>query len=472
VMALVWLSLQVNVTGAHLQLGSWLLLLLWPLTLALLAWGVVGSWRGLSRRMDLGLDLRAVLALRVLLGAVVGVLLWAALLDLAPRLSGYVSLARGIDPKGNAELSASADGSRVLLRGSIGRGDSARFLTLASQYAQARTLEIESLRGRLHEAQRIAELVHEQGWRVRVIGECDGPCALIFLAGGQRHLMPNASLGLHGLASGIWETLTRNSARRALALPFAAMGTPPLFIQKMLDTPPEARWRPDRTELYEEGVIEKAAPGLDIKLPADRRQRSAAELEELLRDNPAWYALELRYPGTVDAAAARMLAAGNSNPAAEDDAILAQGQSQFTELLPRLLQETSNEQRMRYLSVWKQQLLNARSQSLPLCTSLLSGSAAAWRSQTEELAVFEAGWIIDAVQPGEMQAPRPITVAEAEVIRHQLGAAAPELLSGLMVRARRADSRPDCDRTLQFLDAVASMPRSTRPLAARALFQN
>ena len=471
VKVLVWLSVLVNVKGDAMRVGSALLLVMWPLMLVALIWGVIGSWRAIQARVDLGLDVRLALSMQALLALVAGTLVWTAVADFAPRVSRYVALVGGSDPIGHASLSLSADGQRVVLSGPIGMSDATRFMTLAGQAPQVRTLEIESPGGRLREARQIAELLRSQGWRTRAVGDCEGACTLVFLAGAQRFLTPGVTLGLHGPAPGMLSAFALNSAKRALAEPYEALGISAALVQKMLETPDQMRWHPSREQLADEGLVDLPPLTLDIKLPADRQHRTATELAELLRDNPAWYELDLLYRGTVRDAAAQMLSA-NADPAADDAAVLAKAHSVFVALLPRLLQETSGEERVRYLPIWKQQLESARASSPALCTSLLSGDAAARRGLPDEVAALEAVWIVEATPPAAGQVGRPVNAVEKEVIKHALGDNAPDIISGLLLKAQARNARPDCGRSLEILEAVAGMPLNTRQIAARALFQS
>jgi uncharacterized RDD family membrane protein YckC len=471
VKALVWLSVLVNVKGEAMRVGSALLLVLWPLMLVALIWGVMGSWRAIQTRAHLGLDVRLALSMQGLLALVAGTLVWTALVDFAPRVTRYVALVQGTDPIGHASLSLSADGQRVVLSGPIGMSDATRFMTLARQAPQARTLEIESSGGRLHEARQMAELLRSQGWRTRAVGDCEGACTLVFLAGTQRLLTPGVALGLHGPAPGILKAFALNAARRALAEPYEALGVPAALVQQMLETPDQLRWHPSREQLADEGLVELPPLTLDIKLPADRQHRTATELTELLRDNPAWYELDLLYPGTVNDAVAHMLSA-NADPASDEAALLAQAHGVFVALLPRLLQETSGEERVRYLPIWKQQLESARASNPALCTSLLSGNAAARRGLPDEVAALEAVWIVEAAPPAVGQVGRPVNAVEKEVIKHALGDNAPEIISSLLLKAQARNARLDCGRSIEILEAVAGMPLNTRQIAARALFQS
>ncbi|MBV8468602.1 MAG: RDD family protein [Burkholderiaceae bacterium] len=467
--ALVWLSLRVNVDGEDLRLWSTLLVVLWPLALATLGWGAIGTWRALHAHV--GVDPRVGLAVQVLVGALVAVALGSTLFDFAPRLGSYLALIRGSDPMGHAGLSASPDGRRLRMSGAIGMGDSRAFLALAAQAPQARTLEIESLDGRLGEARRIAELVHSQGWLTRAVGACDGPCALIFVAGAHRQLMPGASLGLKRIAPGMLSWLTRPTADQSLAQAFGAVGAPTSLLRRILTMPPSGRYSAGPDQWARDEVVDPPSAGLEIHLPEDRAHRTAAELAELLRGNPAWYALELHYPGAVDAASARMVAA-SADPAADDATVLAEGQGVFADLLPRLLQETDAEQRVRYLPIWRDQLAAARMGSPAQCLYLLTGQAAGRRGLPAEISEREASWIVEATQVVDAQAVRPVTAVETEVIRHQLGERAPEVIDGLMVKARGRNARPDCEHTIQILDLVGTLPLRTRQLAARAVFQD
>jgi len=465
------LAMQVNVHGSLLSLGSAALLAVWALLLLALGWAVPGCWRAASAYARSGPDPRRALAAHAALVVLAGLVLFATAFDVLPRAGQYLQLAGGSDPLGNAAITLSEDGGRLTLQGPIGRGDGAEFMRIASDAKRLRVLELASPGGRLAEAQRIADFVHASRLRTRVTGNCEGACALIFLAGAEHQIVPAATVGLSGAATGLLSPLLAGPVAVELASRYRALGLPEPFIARLLQTAPGSRWQASRAQWEDAGLLDPEPSTLDVALPAPGAADARLEIAEQLRGHPSWYWLNRYLPGLIDAAADRMAAA--LAPAQGDAGLVqAEGQALVAALLPALLQSASSELRLAYLAIWSDQLKSARELGPQQCAALLAGQAGVKRQLDEALIGRESAWLVQAAMQGEGPDFRPVNANEQVVLQHRLGERAPAILAGLFQAGRKGQRRQDCDRSIEILALVNALPLNLRQVAARAIFQD
>jgi len=463
------LAMQVNVLGSLLSLGSAALLVVWALLLLALCWAVPGCWRAASAYARSGPDPRRALATHAALVVLTGLVLAASVIDVLPRAGQYLQLAGGSDPLGNAAITLSEDGGRLVLKGPLGRGDSAEFMRIAADAKRLRVLELESSGGRLAEAQRIADFVQARKLRTRVTGNCEGVCALIFLAGAERQIVPAAAVSLSGAATGLLSPLLAGPVAVELASRYRALGLPEPLIARLLQAGPGSRWQLARTQWEDAGLLDPAPATLDVGLPAAGAADARFEIAEHLRGHPSWYWLNRYLPGLIDAAAERMAAALAQG---DEGLVQAEGQALVAALLPGLLQSAGNELRVAYLAIWSDQLKSARQLGPMQCAALLAGQAGVKRQLDEALIGRESAWLVQAAMQGEGADFRPLNANEQVVLQHRLGERAPAILAGLFQAGRKGQRRQDCDRSIEILALVNALPLNLRQVAARAIFQD
>ncbi|XHS77957.1 RDD family protein [Burkholderiaceae bacterium UC74_6] len=465
------ITVEVNVNGDLLRLGSAVLLIVWPLMLVLACWSIVGTWRAAVEYGEQSRGALGSLASFVMLGALGAILLSSALFEFLPRAGQYLQLINGSDPLGQADMTMSEDQGHITIHGPLGMRDGARFLSLAATSPTLRSIEIESTGGRLFEAIRIADLIKDRKLHLRVAGACEDACALLFLAADHRQVMLSGTVGFRHPSAGILSPLMNSVLKPdALAL-FRRYGAAEPVIANAFAGPAAQLWRPSRRDLVDADLIDPLPQTLDIALPPAGAIQPLQDLVEALRDNPGWYLMEQSRPGLIAAAAQRMDAA-RSDPANDGDRVQAEGQDLITAMLPELLQKVGNERRSDYVLIWRDQLKAARTLDAQACKAVLSADTSTKRKLPQEVVAQEASWLIQVMASGDTQAtPRPVNNTEIAVLTHQLGERAPGLLAGLYVSTRKNPAAMDCDRVIGILDAVAGLPNSVRPVAARALFQ-
>lgn len=459
----------VRLHGSGLWIDAVLMLLGWPLVLAIVAWGVVGTWRSAGWRLR-GRPVERLQALAVRAGAVLLAVAALALVGVqaGPRVWPWLQQLVGRDPAGEGTVQVSADGRRLQLRGPLSWGLARKVQAAMAAAPQLRLVTLESSGGRLDEALRIAALVRHRNLPTRAIGACDGLCPLVFLAGSQRQLLPGARLGLQRQAAGDFNPPYQAMVNRDFARVLSAYGFAPHLVTKTLATPPPALWFPERDELAASGLISRPTRPLDVDLPAPQGALLADYAEALLA-SPLWQALEQRFPGAQAMAAQRMFEASPQGA----EAVQAAGYEVVAAQMPGLLAQASPETRWLFTEVLQAQMAALAAQDAAWCRDLLRGDAAAHRRLPPALAWREAEWLLLALQEApRAAATRKPNALELEVIRRTLGQRAPLLLMQLW---RSADAlppeEPDCARGQAMLAELGSLAAPQRRLALRLIYE-
>jgi hypothetical protein len=455
-----WISLR----GEQMPAGSVAVLVGWPLMIALDVWCGVGAWRSAGQHRDRGgAGLWAILA-RVVVGLGLVGTVASAVFNFGPRVGELVQMARGIDPLGRLEMALSPDGRRLKLSGTVGMGDATRLQAMVAAAPQVRVLEMQSPGGRVFEAERIARIVQDRGWRTRATGPCESACTLIFLAGSSRQLMADGRLGFHRASTGTFNPVLDQVANHELSAMYRRAGLPEEFVGKAARTPSWRMWYPGPGELTASGLVRLPSGTLDIDLPP-LAQSQPVDIVDALETNDTWQALDKRFPGAIAQAAARTQAARTAG-AADADA-LVDGQRVVEALLPALLANAGPEIREQFMQLLGAQLAAVQGEGGAACRRLLSGDAALRRTLPREIVTREAAWLADAsAEPPREGAAKPLTTIELEVLRRRLGDRAPALLAGLMRPAGAASAR-DCDKTQALIIEIARLPAPERRLATR-----
>ena len=464
-----WLDAWLRLHGSLLRAGSLALLLGWPLLMALLVWGLLGVWRA-TRREDLYVGIPRWRRLGA--PALVALLLVLALalfgLNVAPRLAELGTQAVWHDPLGEVEVALSADGRRLHIQGPLSRGSGDRVQAVLQSAPQLRLVSIASDAGHLDEAMQIARLLRAPQLPTRASAGCSGVCPLVFLAGARRQLLPGAHLGFQRISAGRFNPPHQTWVNAALRKQLASLGLTPHMVTKVLATPPTRLWVPDVDELTAAGLLSQPERPLDVDLPSPQ-DATLADYREALSASGLWQALDRRFPGTLADAAQRMLAAGSAGA----DAVQAAGHDVVAALMPQLLARASPETRWLYTDILLAQVGFLRTVDPVLCRGLLLGDAAAHRQLPRALVWREAEWLLAALEEAPRStSTRAPTRIEQEVIRHTLGARAPQQLAGLWrPLAPPAPGEPDCERAQTLLSELGSIAAPQRRLALRLMYE-
>ncbi len=462
-------TIRIDMLGQDLRWGSLTVLIGWPAMMALAAWGAVGAWRSASARQALGAAPLWPWAAKI--GIVLGLvfMLASAVAHLVPKAGGYAQLAWGSDPLGHLDAALSPGGRRLQLKGIVGMGDADRIDSLLRGASNVTLVEIDSPGGRLAEARRIAQLLRTQPRHIRVTGACDDACAVILMSGHRRQLAHGAQVGFHRTPHASFNPLMKWVADRQQQDAYVQSGLPEAVVARMARTASAMAWHPDPGDLAATGLVTTPDRPFEIDLPSTR-DAAVADYIDALRTNPAWHAIERRFPGSIASAAEHMQAAQAQG--ADEASTQIEGQRTVEPLMQTLLLGASPELRIQFIELLSQQLDAARALGPDACRDLLAGDTATRAALPAALAWRESTWLTDAMaEPPRTTERRRPTALESEVVRRSLGDQAPMLLARLRQPTRSGPRDTSCDKSAALIAAVLKLPVAERRLAARLGFE-
>ena len=158
-----------------------------------------------------------------------------------------------IDLHEPTRISASEDGSALIVEGPITDGAFANFQRALRAYPIARHVILKSPGGLMFEADRIAHVVRERRMTTYAQTLCASACTVILLAGRDRTAAPGTRVGFHRPNVSLSRTpartlqLTRRLYERA--------GLAASFTARIYATPFETVWYPGVDEMIAAGVL-------------------------------------------------------------------------------------------------------------------------------------------------------------------------------------------------------------------------
>lgn len=219
------------------------------LTGAVLLWAVVGLVRTFARR-NLA---KGVLAFALVLGlaAAVALIRGPAWTEAARE---HWALARGMDPMG-APASLSIKHGELRIAGTLSQGSADRFERLLHSGAKIDAVVLDSLGGRLLEADRMAGMIRSARLDTIVDGDCLSACTTLLLAGRERCALQGSAIGFHQGTAGGYDRLDEALVGTEQEATLIAAGVEKAFARKAARTPNSDMWVPSEAELLAAGVL-------------------------------------------------------------------------------------------------------------------------------------------------------------------------------------------------------------------------
>lgn len=215
-------------------------------------WQLVGVWRASSAAKEPGRSwltrwfARSISAVTALIGL--------AMVTAAP--GGMASLheaATDQDEIGRQGHSVEADEQTLQLSGYMSWGLLDQVNNAFAQNPGINTVVMNSPGGHIQVGTRLYELFRARGVTTVAEGLCGSACTIAFIGGKERILNKGAKLGFHS-AAGSGQVLVE-AANQKLISTFREFGAGDAFIERMLATPPEDVWYPDRKQLLATGIV-------------------------------------------------------------------------------------------------------------------------------------------------------------------------------------------------------------------------
>ena len=233
----------------------WLISLttVWFLIVVLAIWQVVGIWRSATHYQQNGRRFwgGVAKALMVLGGLQV---VFSFFTVATPQIAGIFEIVTGDSHVGPHQFRVLAAGEMLEFSGGITFGVAKEMEGFLNAMTNVKTVRLNSLGGRLLEAQKMSDLIKARRLSTLVERDCLSACTIVFLGGTDRAVLSNARLGFHqpafrGMTASDRLIAIANEERR-----LQGFGLSRAFAERANHAEPSGMWFPDKNELINEHV--------------------------------------------------------------------------------------------------------------------------------------------------------------------------------------------------------------------------
>lgn len=233
---------------------------IWILVGAINLWQVVGVWRSASKHTSRSGKGFWATAAKVMM--VLGIL--RLLADFAnvgqPQIVETWRMAFQNDPDiPDYRIQLTEQATSIRISGGIKFGLTRDLKSLLNAAPDVKRIELDSIGGRIGEANQLYDIIIAHNLDTHVSGECLSTCTIVYSAGGQRSIAYGARIGLHspsfpGLSEIDLKTMREDWANRLLA-----RGIDSGFIERGLSEPSSSMWFPTEAQLLSAGLITRGS---------------------------------------------------------------------------------------------------------------------------------------------------------------------------------------------------------------------
>lgn len=176
-------------------------------------------------------------------------------------------------------------GQELRITGPLTNGIGSKVNVLLGQHPEITAVRINSIGGRLYEAEKIGDLVSGKGLNVIVDQDCSSACTVILLSGRMRALEADSGVGFHRPTYPGLNQTELNKLADDTAATYRRLGLRSSFINRVLEVSPDDMWYPKEQELFEYGVLNgftKERIANDMKLDTERENgRTPHQVDEV-----------------------------------------------------------------------------------------------------------------------------------------------------------------------------------------------
>lgn len=274
-------------------------ILLYALSLLASFWQVVGIWRSASKHAGRGgQQAWAVLAkFMVILGVLR--LVGFTTNTIVPQTVGFWNIITGDTRISAYEIRVLPGGNEVEFHGGLRAGSAKELERILNAVPQAKVLHVNSIGGRIREAESMARLVRDRGLITYTSEECLSAATLVFIAGRERVVEAKAKLGFHGPSFPGLTDEQRQAANESNREMMRTAGISDEFIKRVLATPSSDMWYPSLEEMLRARVVTSQSFGERFAVSGSLlRHSSPQELDEAFSDLPGFRAIKELEPAT------------------------------------------------------------------------------------------------------------------------------------------------------------------------------
>jgi hypothetical protein len=283
----------------------WSILCAWLCVVTIVVWQIVGFWRSANRHGDrrAALGKKSPWAVLAKIAVVLGVLnlLGTFAKTGLPQLLETAGMAFMGDPDiPEYSFRIMRDGTEVEITGGFKYGLTDEFRKLLKASRQIKVVHLDSLGGRLGEAEKLYQVIRENGLVAYVPTKCASACTIAFAGGKQRYIARDAVLAFHGPAFPGMDKQDLASSISEQTRLFRAAGFGSAFITRALATPNSDLWKPTVAELLEAKVITGISDGSQFASSGWGEITKEEVALQVAKALPVFAALKDRLPESYD----------------------------------------------------------------------------------------------------------------------------------------------------------------------------
>jgi hypothetical protein len=267
---------------------------IWAFVVAVTLWQVVGIWRSATNHVSRGRSgFWAGCAKFMVVVGVVRTL--GEMGNQGAIIAESTRLLVGIDNIPPHEVRVLRDGKELEISGGIGWGTVDDVKTALAQNPKVAVIHLNSVGGRITEAQDLHDLIQSKGLVTYSATGCVSACTLAFLAGKERYIGEGAKIGFHS-ASIVGDDAPYDILNDQISEVYANHGLPSAFISKAISVDPAELWYPTSVELLSAGVITAVVDSRYYGVSGVQDWGDAYKIETALLKIPTFAALQKHDP--------------------------------------------------------------------------------------------------------------------------------------------------------------------------------
>jgi hypothetical protein len=222
-------------------------------------WQSVGIWRSATRYRDAGDAPWGGIA-KIVLALGVGSTLWHFFTQGLPQIAGIAEIVAGDGALGPHQFRVLAYGELLEFTGGIKFGTAKELEGFLNAMPELKTVRLDSVGGRIGEAQKMSDLIKARGLSTLVEKQCLSACTIVFLGGKDRIIQSDARLGFHQPS---YRGISAAERSRTIAIEEERLqnfGLSRAFAERANAAEPNSMWFPDQAELLKEHVATRVVP--------------------------------------------------------------------------------------------------------------------------------------------------------------------------------------------------------------------
>lgn len=452
---------------------------IWAFALLVTLWQIVGIWRSADRHPSRGgskfwagvAKFMVILSVVVTCGQFFG--------QGVPQLKESFKIAAGDADMGTHELRLLNGGREIEFSGGITFGVTAELKRLLDASPDVHTVHLNSLGGRVGEAQAMRDLLRARGLDTYSSGSCLSACTVAFLGGRKRYVNSDTRFGFHASDfPGIPEDELR-AANRELVEEAVARGVDRRFAEKAYFHPHETMWFPTTDELMRAHVATDIAQG-QFSLSGLGADPSREMIATTVRNIPLFATLSRLEPEWFDKTIDVFY--GNLYKGLPENQLYARARASISELIVKYLPLASDEAVLAFGNLAAEQLGVLAAKDQVACYHFLFPEEGPFVNvsdyfdnamQARELQVVEMVFATAAVgQPREIN-PERVAELFLKIFTSMALAENSDALTLFVAAAEdpnSIDKEQMCDFSLQTFTHIMALPEDEAVELMRAMF--